>query len=137
METDIDVEGANSSPSCKDDIETEEFCALLRQQKYLTNLTEHALRKNQPLIISNLVSDKEFLLMDHNISSTPKLEQMCLQALSMYVIPGSSYIELTTDRMQDEDQHACPSTSKGGATPMSGVAAISDSDLPIIVSYAF
>ena len=51
MEIDDDIDGADSSPSCKNDIEIEEFCALLRQQKYLNNLTEHALRKNQPLII--------------------------------------------------------------------------------------
>lgn len=137
METDIDNEGADSSPSSKDDVESEEFCALLRQQKYLNNLTEHALRKNQPLIIPNLIYDKEFLLLGHNLSGTPKLEQMCLQALSMCIIPGSSYIEISMDKMQDEDQEACISTGKGDTVPISDVAAIPDSDLPIIVSYVF
>lgn len=138
METDINIEGADSTPSSKDDIETEEFCALLRQQKHLNNLIEHALRKNHPLIIPNLVHDKELLLLDHNMSGIPKQEQMFLQALSMYVIPGSSSIELSADKMQDEDQEASPSTGKGGgATPMSDLAAIPDSDLPIVVSCAF
>nr|KYP64197.1 hypothetical protein KK1_018787 [Cajanus cajan] len=133
MEIDDDIEGADSPPSCKDDRETEEFCALLRQQKYLNNLTEHALRKNQPLFISNLIHEKEFIS-DNNISGTSKLEQMCLQALSMYPIPGSSYIELSMDKMQDEDQEVCLSTGKGGASPISGVAVIPDSDLNIIVT---
>ncbi|TKY65326.1 Chromatin assembly factor 1 subunit FAS1 [Spatholobus suberectus] len=132
MEIDDEIEGADSSPSCKNDIESEEFCALLRQQKYLNNLTEHALRKNQPLIISNLIHGKD--LSDHNISGTLKLEQMCLQALSMYIIPGSSYIEISMDKMQDEDQEVCLSTGKSGASSISGVAVIPDSDLPIIVT---
>ncbi|KAH1044659.1 hypothetical protein AAZX31_09G227000 [Glycine max] len=133
MQIDDDIEGADSSPSCKNDIEIEEFCALLRQQKYLNNLTEHALRKNQPLIISNLINDKD-LSSDHNISGTPKLEQMCLQVLSMYVIPGISCIEISEDKMQDEDQEVCLSTGKGVASLISGVAVIPDSDLPIIVT---
>ncbi|RDX91984.1 Chromatin assembly factor 1 subunit FAS1, partial [Mucuna pruriens] len=133
MEIDDDIERDDSSPSCKDDIESGEFCALLRQQKYLNNLTEHALRKNQPLIISNLIYDKEFLP-DPSLSGTPKLEQMCLQALTMYVIPSSTYIEISLDKMQDEDQEVCLSTGKSGASPISGVAVIPDSDLPTIVT---
>nr|QKZ93426.1 FAS1 [Vuralia turcica] len=134
MKKDIDFEGADSSPSCKDDIESEEFCTLLRQQKYLNNLTEQALRKNQPLLITNLIHDKEFLLLGHNLSGTPKLEQMYLQALSMCMIPGSTHIEISIDKMQDEDREAFLSTGKGGATPISDVAAIPESDLPIIVT---
>lgn len=135
MEIDVDTETerVDSSPSCKDDIESEEFCALLRHQKYLNNLTEHALRKNQPLIITNLTHD-QFLLLDHNLSGTPKLEQMCLQALSMCVIPGNSYIEISMDKTKDEDHETCPSTDKRGAAPVSDLTAIPDSDLPIIVS---
>ncbi|XP_061368570.1 chromatin assembly factor 1 subunit FAS1 [Gastrolobium bilobum] len=134
MDTDIDIEGADRSPSCKDDIESEEFCALLRQQKYVNNLTEHALRKSQPLIIPNFIHNKEFLLLDHNISGTLKLEHMCLQALCMYAIPGSSYIEISMDKTQNENKEACLSNGKGGATPVSDVATIPDSDLPIIVT---
>ncbi|KAK7340397.1 hypothetical protein VNO77_21099 [Canavalia gladiata] len=132
MEIDDDIEGADSSSSCKDDMESEEFCALLRQQKYLNNLTEHALRKNQPLIIPNLIHDKEVLLSDPSISGTPKLEQMCLQALSMYIIPGNFDIEISVDKMQDEE--ACLSTGKGVASPISDMAIIPDSELPIIVT---
>ncbi|KAK7295219.1 hypothetical protein RJT34_18124 [Clitoria ternatea] len=134
METVNDIEGADSTPCSKDDIESEEFCALLRQQKYLNNLTEHALRKNQPLIIPNLIHDKDILLLDCDSNGTPKLEQMCLQALSMYVIPGSSYIEISVDKMQDEAQETCLSTGKGVANPSSDVAVIPDSDLPVIVT---
>ncbi|CAK8542543.1 unnamed protein product [Lathyrus sativus] len=136
METDVSHAEADSSPCSKDDIEAEEFCALLRQQKYLNNLTEHALRKNNPVIIPNFVLDKDLSLLDHNISGIPKQELMCLQALSMYTIPGGSYIELEllTDKIQDEDQEASPSTGKGAATPPSDLAAIPDTDLPTIVT---
>lgn len=139
METDVDLEEVDSSSCSKDDIETEEFCALLRQQKFLNNLTEHALRKNNPVIIANFVYDKELSLLDHSINGTPKQEQMCLQALRMYTIPGGSYIELelSTDKMQEEDQEASPSTGKGAATPLPDLAAIPDTDLPIIVSSDF
>lgn len=130
MEIDDEIELADSSPSCKSDIECEEFGALLRQQKYVNNLTEQALRRNQPLIISNFIHDKEFLS-DHN---TPKLEQLCLQALSMYVIPGSSDIQISMDKMQDEDQEVRLSTGKSGASPISGAAIIPDSDLSSIVN---
>ncbi|KAF7805286.1 chromatin assembly factor 1 subunit FAS1 [Senna tora] len=115
-ETDIDIQGAGNSTRCKD-IESEAFCTVLRQQKYLNNLTEHALRRNQPL----------------NLSGTPKLELMCLQALSMRLIPGSSCIELSMDKMHNEDQEACLSTGKSAA-PNYVMAAIPDSDLPIIVT---
>ncbi|KAI9078374.1 hypothetical protein K1719_039593 [Acacia pycnantha] len=133
-ETDIgiDIEGAESSIGCKD-IETEEFCTVLRQQKYLNNLTEHALRKNQPLIITNLMHDKDCMLLSHNLGGNPKPELMCLQALSMRLIPGSTCIEIYMDKMQDEDQETCLSTCKSAATNYF-MEEISESDLPIIVT---
>ncbi|KAE9617704.1 hypothetical protein Lal_00018595 [Lupinus albus] len=135
LETHIDIEGPDNPPSCKDDLESEVFCTLLRQQKYLNNLTEHALRKNQPLIITNLTHDMEFLSMDHNLNGTPKLELVCLQALSMLLISGSSpIIEISMDKIQDEDQEACLSGGKAVATPTSVMAGIPESDLPIIVT---
>lgn len=94
METVMDHEGAESSPTCKDDVETEEFCALLQQQKNLNNLTEHALKKNRPIIKSNLMHEHDSE-MGHNFSSTLKLEQMCLQSLSMVVISCQRFV-LTT-----------------------------------------
>lgn len=137
METDVAVEEARSSPNCKQDSKRDEFCSLLRQQKYLNNLTEHALRKNQPLIILNLMHEKAALLMAEDLSGTPKLEQMCLQALSMRVFPDGSPIEISIENTQDEDHEACLSGSKGSSTPISTVNAITESDLPTIVSYAF
>ncbi|WCJ38906.1 Chromatin assembly factor 1 subunit FAS1 [Euphorbia peplus] len=62
MEIDSVAEEARGSPDCNQDLESEEFCKLLKQQKILNNLTESALRKNQPLIISNLMHEKLHLL---------------------------------------------------------------------------
>ena len=137
LATDPTVEEARSSPGCGAESESEEFCVLLRQQKHLHNLTERALRKNQPLIILNLMHEKVPLLMAEDLSGTPKLEQMCLQALSMCAFNGGPLIEISvTNDIQDDDQEACLSNSKGNATtPLPAGMAISDSDLPKIVSH--
>ncbi|CBI18795.3 unnamed protein product, partial [Vitis vinifera] len=135
METDPTVEEARSSPGCRTEFESEEFCVLLRQQKHLHNLTERALRKNQPLIILNLMHEKIPLLMAEDLSGTPKLEQMCLQALSMCAFPGGPLIEISvTNDLQDEDKEACLSNSRSSTTPVSTGMAIVDSDLPKIVA---
>ena len=55
METDVPVEETQSSDISKQDGQNEEFGVLFRQQQYLNNLTEHALRKNKPFIILNLL----------------------------------------------------------------------------------
>ncbi|KAF8393777.1 hypothetical protein HHK36_019975 [Tetracentron sinense] len=134
MESDF-VDDAESLPSCKQDLECEDFRLLFRQQKYLHNLTEQALRKNQPLIISNLMHEKATLLIFEDLSGTPKLEQMCLQALSMQVFPGGPPIEIVTDHeTPDKDQEVCHPQSKGGTTAVVAVTVILDSDLPKIVS---
>lgn len=132
METDITVE-VKSSPG----LESEEFCALLRQQKYLNNLTEHALRKNQPLIISNLMHEKTSLLIAEGLSGTPKLEQMCLQALSICLFPGSSPVEISLDNVEDIDQEACTFIGKDSTTPTSTVIATPEIDLRKLVSCLF
>ncbi|RYR16589.1 hypothetical protein Ahy_B04g073625 isoform E [Arachis hypogaea] len=75
MEIDIETEGVDSTPSSKDDNENEEFYALLRH-----HLTEHALRKNQPLIITNLTHNQG-LLLDQSLSGTP-----CLIFLFLFFI---------------------------------------------------
>ncbi|KAG2404202.1 hypothetical protein LR48_Vigan03g037600 [Vigna angularis] len=111
----------------------EEFCALLRQQKYINSLTDLALRKNQPLIITNFNHEKE-LSSDHSTGGISKVEQKCLQALSMYIVPGGSLVEIPMGKMQDEEQKVHRSDGKGGASSISGVAAISDSDLLTIVT---
>lgn len=130
METDIAVE-VKSSPG----LESEEFCALLQQQKYLNNLTEHALKKNQPLIISNLMHEKSSLLTAEDLTGTPRLEQMCLQALSMRLFPGGSPVEISLDNVEDDYQEACPSSGKGKTTLNSTAITISDSDLRTVVSF--
>lgn len=134
METDITYEETKCSPSCKQDSESEKISALLWQQKYLGNLTERALQKNQPLIISNLMHEKASLLIAQDLSGTPKLEQMCLQALSMHVFPGGSLLEILVDGMQEEDPEVCLSNSKCIIKPSSVVTVIPESDLPAIVS---
>ncbi|PON55384.1 Chromatin assembly factor 1 subunit A [Parasponia andersonii] len=130
METDDTVEEAKGSAG----VESEEFCALLRQQKYLNNLTEHALRKNQPLIISNLMHEKTSLLIAEDLTGTPRLEKMCLQALSMRIFPGGSPVDISLDLVEGNDQEACPSSGKGRTTPDSAVIEIPDPDLCALVS---
>lgn len=134
--TDPTVEEARSSPGCGAEFESEEFCILLRQQKHLHNLTERALRKNQPLIILNLMHEKVPLLMAEDLSGTPKLEQMCLQALSMCAFPGGPHIEISvTNGVNYDDEKACLSNGKGVATPLPAGMAIMESELPKIVSH--
>ncbi|XWS65239.1 hypothetical protein CRYUN_Cryun05aG0075300 [Craigia yunnanensis] len=134
METDVSVEETQSSHISEQDGQNEEFGALFRQQKYLNNLTEHALRKNQPLIILNFLHEKSSLLMAEYLNGTPKLEQTCLQALSMRACPGAPPVEISIDSMVCDNQEACLSSGKAGSTPVLSVAPIPDSDLPPIVS---
>ncbi|KAK3007227.1 hypothetical protein RJ639_016169 [Escallonia herrerae] len=135
MECDQLVEEARSSPSCKEEVESEEFSVLLRQHKYLHNLTELALRKNRPLIILNLMQNKAPMLLAEDLSGTPEFELKCLLALSMRAFPGGPSIEISvSNNVQEEAQELCSSSSKGSATPVSTAAAILNSDLPQIVS---
>ncbi|XP_076903958.1 chromatin assembly factor 1 subunit FAS1-like [Bidens hawaiensis] len=132
----ITVDG-KSSPNCVQN-ETEEFAVLFKQMKYLNILTEHALKKSKPLVISNLMHEKS--KSSTNSASTQdhsESEQMCLQALSFCVFPvGPSIDILPGDDIQEEAQEDYPSSSKSNAVPTaSGTAnAISDADLPEIVS---
>ncbi|KAH9622774.1 hypothetical protein KSS87_007370 [Heliosperma pusillum] len=124
-----------SSPSLKPEAESEECSAWYQQQKYLNNLTEHALRKNQPLVITNLMHEKTHLLLAEDLSGTLKVDQMCLQALSMRAFPGRSSVEVPTNvNLQEENQETSTSNSTGSevATEISSI--IQDSDLPKIVS---
>ncbi|KAG8496914.1 hypothetical protein CXB51_008096 [Gossypium anomalum] len=134
MEIDVHVEETQSSHINEQATQNEEFGALLRQQNYLNNLTEHALRKNQPLIILNLLHEKASLLMAEDLNGNPKLEQACLQALSMLACPGAPSVEISLDSMVYDNQEACLSGGKAVATPVSSVESIPDSDLPLIVS---
>ncbi|KAH9755656.1 chromatin assembly factor 1 subunit FAS1 [Citrus sinensis] len=128
MEIDLSAEDTKSSPSYKQELESKESCALVRQRKYLSSLTEQALQKNQPLIILNLMHEKVPLLMAEDLSGTSNMEQKCLQALSIHPFPGDLHVEITVDIMDDENEKDCLSNGKGSTT------LISESDLPAIVS---
>lgn len=125
------VEDVKSSPNCVQ-LETEELSVLYRQLKHLNSLTEHALRKNRPLVILNLMHEKSRSLSTQDHSES---EQTCLQALSIRAFPVGPAIEiLAGDDVQEVVQEDCPSSSKGGVGPVASGTAISDSDLPEIVS---
>ncbi|TYG37052.1 hypothetical protein ES288_D13G111200v1 [Gossypium darwinii] len=134
MESDVPVQDIQSSHISEQDGWNEEFSALLRQQKCLNNITEQALRKNQVLIILNLLHEKASLLMAEDLNGTPKLEQTCLQALSMRAYPGGHSIEISIDSKVHDNQEACLSSVKAGVTPVLSLVPILDSDLHLIVS---
>ncbi|KAL1803170.1 hypothetical protein ACET3Z_031817 [Daucus carota] len=138
MESDEDsVQAANSLSSCKAD--SEELSVFFRQQKYLHNLTENALRKSRPLIISNLLHEKAIPVLCGASKGTSELEQTCLLALSMRALPSYPTIEISlSEDVKDENLEASPSSNKGKTTPVADTKAILDSDLsemvPIIQS---
>ncbi|GAB4855901.1 hypothetical protein Ancab_024541 [Ancistrocladus abbreviatus] len=124
----LDADDGRSSPSCKPEAECVEYTAWIQQQKYLHNLTEHALHRNQPLIISNLKHEKASFFSKEELAV--KLEQMCLQALAMHVCPGALPVEVPSDNVLPEE-YQIPS-SKGNSVPAGAAATIPDSDLPKI-----
>ncbi|PIA29636.1 hypothetical protein AQUCO_05800036v1 [Aquilegia coerulea] len=124
-----------STPQCKQDSESEELRALFRQQKHIHNLTEQALQKNQPLIVSNLLHEKTTLLSGEDLSGTLKLEQLFLQALSLQPFPGGTPIEISADHNTiEEDQDIQESHCSGGNASGTPVANLLDKDLSKIVS---
>ncbi|RWR83891.1 Chromatin assembly factor 1 subunit A [Cinnamomum micranthum f. kanehirae] len=136
MASDAADDEVRSSPSCMQEVENEEFRVLLRQQKYLHDLTEHALRRNQPLIISNLTHEKAALIMSEDLNGNLKLEQICLQALSMRLCPGGTSIELSADPVSStEDKEFCQSQerTKSNTPPAVPAAAIPDLDMHEVV----
>ncbi|KAK6911768.1 Chromatin assembly factor 1 subunit A [Dillenia turbinata] len=134
LESDIVLDEPRSPPVFRQDSEDEKFSVLLRQQKYLQDMTDHALRKNQPLIILNLMHEKTPLLIAEDLSGTAKLEHMCLQALRMCLFPGGVTIEAPIDEITTDDQIGCPPIDRESVTPSTTVPVIEDSDLPQIVS---
>ncbi|KAL6501069.1 hypothetical protein OROHE_025266 [Orobanche hederae] len=133
MESDDLVEEVRNLPNSEQQVQSEEFCPLLRQQKYLNNLTEHALKKNQPLIILNLMHEKTTLLSAEELTGVQKIERQCLEALSIRPLPGFPDIEISiqSDLVDNENETLCNKSST--TTPTTG-AAIVDSDLPQIIS---
>ena len=137
MECDELVEEVRDHPDTKEQVQSEEFCSLLRQQKYLNNMTEHALKKNQPLIVLNLMHEKTTLSPAEELSGSEKLEKMCLQALCIRPLFDFPAMDISIHNNEvDEDLEALP--NKSSSTPSStAAAAIPDSDLPQIVSFLF
>lgn len=116
----------------------EEFVVLLRQQKYLHNLTEQALKKNKPLIILNLMHEKAPLLLADELAGNEKVEQICLGALTICSFPGHSSIPISNcDDVVEGDSEACPSGSKASIPQVASSAALADSDFHQIVSFTF
>ncbi|XP_059307532.1 chromatin assembly factor 1 subunit FAS1 [Lycium ferocissimum] len=130
-----DAEGSKILSSSAQEVPGEEFAKLLRQQKYLHNLTEQALRKNKPLIILNLMHEKAPLISADELTGNEKVEQMCLGALAICSFPGHSSIPISTCNDEVEgDSEACPSGSKSSSPQMASSAALTDSDLHQVVS---
>lgn len=134
MDIDPSEQDANTTSS-KQDQESPEFCALLQQQKHLQNLTDHALKKTQPLIICNLTHEKVSLLAAKDLEGTQKVEQICLRALMVRQFPWSSLIEISINDIQDEDQEASKFSCSQSTPPSNSKAKIiPDSDLLTVVS---
>ncbi|KAK4480205.1 hypothetical protein RD792_013267 [Penstemon davidsonii] len=129
MESDELVDGLKDLPDSQKQVQSEEFCTLLQQQKHLHDLTEHALKKNKPLIIMNLMHEKTTLLSAEELTVTEKLERMCLQTLSICPLPGFPNKEISIhNNVVDESLEA--SSNKSSAT----AATVPDSDLPQIIT---
>lgn len=126
-----DKDEASSSPpdQCA---EVEEFRALLRQQKVLNTLTEQALRKSQPLVISNLTHEKAELLTAGDLKGTSKIEQLCLQVLSMRICPGGATIDLPV--IDSSSANAEETNQLNVKSSPAAASAIPDTDLAEIVS---
>ncbi|KAL3653980.1 hypothetical protein CASFOL_003661 [Castilleja foliolosa] len=132
MECDELVEEVRNMPDSENQVQSEEFCTLLRQQKYLNSLTEQALRKNKPLIILNLMHEKTMLLPADELTGTEKLEQTCLQALSIRPLPDFMNIGVSMhNNIVADDLEAL---SNNSSIRSHANAAVLDSDLPQIIS---
>lgn len=130
-----DAEGSKNLSSSAQEGLDEEFAVLLRQQKYLHNFTEQALRKNKPLVILNLMHEKAPLLLADELSGNEKVEQMCLGALAICTFPGHPSIPISTfNDVVEEDSEACPSGRKAIAPQIASSASLADSDLHQVVS---
>ncbi|KAK4796326.1 hypothetical protein SAY86_028652 [Trapa natans] len=124
---------AQTSP-CEQDTEREDLSQFFRQNKYLCSVTEHALRKNQPLIISNLAHEKSGPSDLEKLSGAAKMEVMCLQALRICAFPGDTDVDISISNhfVGDEDS---PSSNRDSRMLPPNMVAVSDSDLSIIVSF--
>ncbi|KAK9141161.1 hypothetical protein Scep_010842 [Stephania cephalantha] len=127
------VDDDSSSQRCEEDHEVEEFRVFFQQQKHIRQLTQHALRKNQPLFILNLMNEKAELLTAEGLSGTPKMEQIFLQALAARPFPLGHSVDISCPGPVGEDQDVGHSQNNGSSTPVTPGTAIQDDDLPKIV----
>lgn len=129
-----------SSSTCKLETDNVEPTKLLWQQKVLFDLTEKALRKNQPLVISNLNHEKSELRITEDLSGTAKVEQICLQALRMEPFPGGPIIiDISTTPSTLNEVQQVSESSQETSIQAGTSEAISELDLPefvCIVGYA-
>ncbi|KAL0322277.1 UNVERIFIED_CONTAM: Chromatin assembly factor 1 subunit FAS1 [Sesamum calycinum] len=104
MESDELVEEVRNLPDSQKQLPSEEFCTLLRQQKYLHSLTEHALKKEPTLIISNLMHEETTLSLAEELKGIEKLERLCLRTLSIRPLPDvpSIKISVQNDAVDDD-----------------------------------
>ncbi|KAL5703409.1 hypothetical protein ACHQM5_028505 [Ranunculus cassubicifolius] len=133
MDTDSD-DDVKRSPVSKQEPDGEEFRTLFQQQKHINRLTERALQKNQPLIISNLMHEKTSLLIAQDLTGTLKLEQLFLQALSLQAFPGGPPIEISDNNTLDEDQDVIESQGNFSNSPVVPISDLLDKELSLIVS---
>ncbi|XP_020593515.1 chromatin assembly factor 1 subunit FAS1 [Phalaenopsis equestris] len=113
--------------------ENEKFSAFFQQQKYLNNLTEQALRKGHPLIITNLRHEKTKSLNADSLDGTARLEQICLQVLCIRVCPGASAIEIPSNNLASKDEEQFSLANNISTPPATTAVFIPDSELPEFV----
>ncbi|CAA7047325.1 unnamed protein product [Microthlaspi erraticum] len=129
MEFDPSENDESSTPTKQD----EEFRALLHQQKQLQSLTDQALAKLQPLMISNLAHEKLSLSPSKDVDgTTEKVEQICLRALVVRPFPCSSDADADAD--SDAGKSSCsqstpPSSSSSSRTRSIPIGILEDSFL--------
>ncbi|KAI4342863.1 hypothetical protein MLD38_027430 [Melastoma candidum] len=127
---DLDMPAEHASSSSQH-VDNRALLEVFHQQKHLRRLTEHALKKNKPFVVLNLMHEKSSLPATDELSATEKLEQICLQALRVCPFPGAALPEPVINEMLDEDQRV---KSKSCSSPAATAAAISDEELPTIVA---
>ncbi|XP_074566494.1 chromatin assembly factor 1 subunit FSM [Curcuma longa] len=129
--TDCTDNEVKSSSTCK--LETDNAAKMLRQQKFLFNSTEKALRKNQPLVISNLNHEKSEPRITEELSGTAKIEQIFLQALCLEPFSGGPIIDISTSPSTLNEVQQVSESSQETSIQTGTSEAISESDLPEFV----
>ncbi|KAK8956844.1 Chromatin assembly factor 1 subunit FSM [Platanthera zijinensis] len=132
--TDAMEEESRSITCSQIETENEEFKTFFQQQKYLNNLTEQALRKCHPLIITNFFHEKTASLTTDILDGTARLEQICLQVLCIRACPGVPAFDIIpTDQLPSKDQENHLSQTNNISTSPAAAAVIPDSELPEFV----